>query len=111
MSDLQKNIIVRAQFEGFHRYKDAPPDVFFLSSFHRHIFHVEVKYPITSDRQLEFFQEKKKLLKFLNTELAGKEFEFSCEMIAELILAKFPYASYASVFEDNENGSEVYRKE
>ena len=108
-------IIIRTQFEGCHYWKDAPLEVDFLRAPHRHIFHVEVKLPVShNDRELEFFLVKRFLDDAIDKlypsfELKNK----SCEMIAEEILKaiqdKFGFKKdvSVSVSEDNENGSVV----
>jgi len=108
-------IIVRTQFERSHYWKDAPLEVDFLRAPHRHIFHVEVKLPVThNDRDLEFFVIKR----FLDGTIVKLHPSFelkdkSCVMIAEGILKaiqdKFGFKKdvSVSVSEDNENGSVV----
>ena len=41
---MQKStsIIVRTQFEGFHKYVHAPDEVSYLRQLHRHIFILDV---------------------------------------------------------------------
>jgi hypothetical protein len=72
------------------------------------MFYVEVKFAVTHDnREIEFLTMKAKIDKYLSENYDGKFiYSKSCEMIAEEILNEFK-ASFVSVFEDNENGSEV----
>ena len=103
-------IHVVTRFEGFHRWKDAPEDVAFLRAFHRHVFNVRVYIAVTHDnRQVEFFQFRRKLDDYIKATLAGREFELSCEQIAKMILEAFPQATAVEVKEDDENGAIVER--
>lgn len=105
---LKRRIFVTAQFVGFHRWKNAPEEVAFLRSFHRHLFHVKVFFDVShGDRDLEFFQEKEKVDDFLKRSFSGAQFDGSCEFIAEKILAAIPYAVACEVSEDGENGAIV----
>ena len=108
-------IIVRTQFEGCHFWKDAPLEVDFLRAPHRHIFHVEVRLPVThNDRDLEFFMVKRFLQDAIDKlypsfELKGKSCEMMCEDILKAVQDKFGFKKdvSVSVFEDAENGSVV----
>lgn len=101
---------VVTKFEAFHRWVDAPADVAFLRSYHRHVFNVRVYIPVTHDnRQVEFFQFRRKVDVYITTTLAGREFELSCEQIAKMILETFPEAVAVEVKEDDENGALVER--
>ena len=109
---MEKYIIVKTQFEGFHCWPNAPTEVMFLRNSHRHIFYVVAKIPITSDRQLEFFIVKKTIDDYIKSIYIGPD--ASCESIAENI-AKYIQEAYqirtditVQVFEDNENGAEVH---
>ena len=110
---MKKLIVVRTQFEGTHRYPDAPDEVAFLRYPHRHVFHVELQIEVYhDDRELEFIIVKRDLdayIKWMFESCIDK----SCEAMAELI------RSYAherwgehrlvnvGVFEDGENGAWV----
>jgi hypothetical protein len=106
---MLKQIIVRLQVEGLHRWKDCPIDeVSFLRDRHRHIFHIEARKRVShNDRDVEIILFKRQLESFLGAEPI--EFgDMSCEMIAEKILLEFD-CDYVQVLEDNENGA-VIRK-
>jgi 6-pyruvoyl-tetrahydropterin synthase len=107
---MKTRIVIRTRFEAVHQYEDCPiKGVEYLKYPHRHMFYVEVKFAVTHDnREIEFLTMKAQIDKYLS-ENYDKKFLFSksCEMIAEDILSQFN-ASFVSVFEDNENGSEVY---
>lgn len=114
---MSKFIIVRTQYEGIHRYKNAPKQVEFLRTYHRHIFHIETKIEVFhNDRDLEFIMVKQAINtyfdSFLNRFDVYEMGDQSCEMIAENLI-KFLKTKYGerkitvSVFEDNENGAVV----
>ena len=76
-------IVVRTQYEGFHRYPNAgeiDPRIKFLEEPHRHMFHVTAKIAVTHlDRELEFFLVKWDLEEFIK----GGDMDYkSCEMMA-----------------------------
>lgn len=109
---MNKFIFVKNQFEGFHRYKDAPDEVSFLRNLHRHIFYVKVTIQVFhNERELEFFIIKRNIEKFIDE---NNFFDnASCEYIAERIY-NFIYDVYKNnrkicveVSEDNENGAIV----
>ena len=111
------NVIVKLQVEGLHCWPDAAeifPEVGFLSDSHRHIFHIICKKRVNhDDRDVEFIIFKRDILEYLR----GKYFDedirchnfksMSCEMISRELMDEFDL-KYCSVFEDNENGSEIY---
>lgn len=104
-------IKVRWQFEGFHTYKDAPPEVEFLKFAHRHLFKCSAKIEVFhEDRELEFFIVQRILKSKFND---GNMDNQSCESIAKSIVI-FLSQTYGSnrkisveVSEDGENSSVV----
>jgi len=109
---MKKTILIKTRFTMLHRWVAANKKVAFLSSFHRHIFHVELEIGVTdSDRELEFFMVIDALDSFLKS--FPQKSNVSCEMIAEKICrwAKKTYGPSRSylcrVLEDGENGSVV----
>lgn len=104
-------IKVRWQFEGFHTYKDAPAEVDFLKSEHRHLFKCAAKIEVFhEDRELEFFIVQRNLKSKFND---GNMNNKSCESIAKEIVL-FLMQQYGSnrivsveVSEDGENSSVV----
>lgn len=109
---MKSSIVVRTNFEGIHRYADAPQEVAFLQEPHRHVFYVEVEMEVFhDDRELEFIMVKRNLNKFLYTKPFG--IRSSCEQMATEII-RFLVETYGerqmivSVFEDGENGGKVY---
>ena len=114
---MKTNIIVTLQVEGVHHWPNAKnvfPEVGFLSRAHRHIFHITAKKQVThDDRDVEFIMFKRDIIEYLEHEyfnFESRTHEFgakSCEMLAKEILEEFDCV-YVSVFEDDENGAEVY---
>lgn len=107
-------IIVRTQKEGIHCYPNAPKEVEFLKSPHRHMFHIEAEIQVFhDDRELEFIIVKRDLDNWLQLNVDYK----SCEMIAKDIL-DYLHSRWdcsdrytrVDVFEDGENGARVVRK-
>lgn len=106
---MLKLIIIRTQFEGFHKWSGAPEEHKYLSNSHRHIFHVEARKMVTdSDREIEFIDLKRKLTNYCRVTYEDKVFGYSCEHIAEHLLKHFDFDS-VQVMEDNENGAIVYK--
>jgi hypothetical protein len=108
IKETKSQIFVKTSFEGYHRYLDAPDEVFYLRTFHRHIFHVTVIIDVFhNDRDIEFHLFKK----FVNGIIKDNDFDCkSCEMIiddlAEAIALKYPNRGMTiSVSEDGENGA------
>lgn len=104
-------IVVKLQFEAIHKWESCPyDDVSFLRNSHRHIFYVCAKKEIFhNDRDIEFIRFKREIDEYINVNFRGKDLDnMSCEMIAESIIEKFG-ADFVSVFEDDENGVEVWR--
>ena len=83
MEEIKIVVWVQTLFEGFHRWLYTPNNVKFLREYHRHIFKIKLGVEVTGDdREVEFFQLKRKVDEYINKNYQGKYFEFSCEMIA-----------------------------
>lgn len=55
-------IMVKHQYEGFHSYAGAPPEVKFLADTHRHLFKVDVTIEVGhDDREIEFMMVQRRL--------------------------------------------------
>ena len=114
---MNTNVIVKLQVEGIHNWPDAAevfPEVAFLSEHHRHMFHITCKKKVNhDDRDVEFIMFKRDIQEYLYDKyykgLVRCHFfkSMSCEMIARELYEKFDL-EYCSVFEDNENGAEIY---
>jgi len=106
---MRKYIVIKTQFEAIHCWPDCDiPAVAFLSLPHRHIFYVVVKWTINdNNREKEFIMQKRGVELFLGTWSRRDIGGMSCEDIAETLLKEFK-ADFVSVFEDNENGAEIW---
>lgn len=99
------------RFEGFHRWKDAPVGVGFLSEYHRHVFHVTARVKVTHlNRDIEFITLKEEIQSYASRRWGGNHFEDSCETIAQTILEFFGLDE-VTVSEDGENGATVQKVE
>ena len=101
-------IWITTQFEGFHKYPNAPEEVSFLREAHRHIFHVRVWIEVFhNDRDIEFILFKQ----FVNSIVKENNLDYkSCEMISDdlqfLISERYPERKIMiEISEDLENGS------
>lgn len=101
-------IWITTQFEGFHKYPDAPAGVEFLKDLHRHQFHLKIWAEIFhNDRDIEFILFKR----YIDSLIKENNFNFkSCEMISDdlqkEISSKYPDRQIRiEVSEDKENGS------
>jgi len=100
---------VTDQFVGHHRWKEAPEAVSFLRGWHRHVFHVKVGVGVGhGDREVEFFQFKSRLRRFIRSKFEGARFDYSCEDIGHCVLEALT-ADWVEVSEDGENGAKVTR--
>lgn len=105
-------IIVKTQFEDYHKWSKAPKEVAFLRSIHRHIFFVEIETEVThDDRELEFFMVKKVLDEAIERFIKPMPPSKSCEQMAlklrGLLTVEYNRDFIVRIFEDNQNGVEV----
>lgn len=106
---MKRNIVVKFTVDGFHYWKDAPPERAYLANKHRHLFHIQVQLEVFhQDREVEFHD----LLDFCKSQVQPGDFGGrSCEMIAEELTVKlkdrYNRKTIVSVFEDNEVGAVV----
>ena len=107
---MKKFVVIKTDFPATHHWPDCPiPEVNFLKHPHRHLFYVVMKFRVGhNDRDIEFINMKMDVEDFIMREyynqFLGKK---SCEDIAEELMNDFK-ADFVSVFEDNENGAEIY---
>ena len=107
---MKKYIVVKLQFEALHRWSDCDiPEVIFLKYLHRHIFHVVVKWAVDdNNREKEFIMCKRDVEEWITDNWRGRNLDSkSCEDMAEILSRQFT-ADFVSVFEDNENGAEIW---
>lgn len=102
-------IWITTQFEGFHKYPDAPDEVKFLQNTHRHLFKIKVYIEVRhNDREIEFFMFKRFIEKyFKTTQLVNKSCEMISDELCEYIRDEYPNRKIKiEVSEDGENGCE-----
>jgi hypothetical protein len=114
---MKTNVIAKLEVEGLHNWPAAQsvfPEVGFLANMHRHKWFITAKKKVNhDDRDVEFIMFKRDIEEWLKTtyyNALSRTHEFgakSCEMLAKEIMEEFDCV-YVSVFEDNENGAEVY---
>jgi len=98
------------QFEGYHRWLNAPDEVAFLRFKHRHIFHCKVHIEqLHHDRDIEYILCRHWLIGDVVARLDREDLG-SCEMIAEAIgkeiQLRYTDRLYkVDVSEDGENGA------
>lgn len=102
-------VFARTRVEGFHFWKDAPPEVEFLRVRHRHLFGVEVEVEVAhDDRDVEFIIMKREIERyFAEHPIDGPE---SCELIAvrlrdHLAASRGWRVRRITIDEDGENGA------
>lgn len=106
-------IIINFQFEATHSWPNCNiPEVSFLKSPHRHMFHVEMKRPVRhNDRDVEFIKFKRDVLKYVRENWEGKDLGHrSCENLACFLASQFG-CTYVKVMEDGENGAEYEKQD
>lgn len=108
---MKIRVFCTTQFEGFHCWPDAPREVDYLRSVHRHVFHVRVEKIVNhNDRDVEFITLKHEV----NSTIAELQREqsatvlptWSCETWATKLLERLKL-SKCEVSEDGENGAIV----
>ena len=109
-------VMVKLAVDGCHNFPKAAelfPEVAFLASRHRHMFHFTVACKVThSDRDKEFIMLKRDVIDYINKQYYNnytRTCEFgskSCEMLAQEVLERFD-AEWVECWEDLENGARV----
>ena len=99
-------------FEGFHAWPEAPDEVAFLRTPHRHQFHVRAEVEVAhQDRHVEFILLKRELARACTvrcSEAREAVERWSCEQWAQWLLDTFNLYR-VEVSEDDENGAVVER--
>ncbi|HEY9282330.1 MAG TPA: hypothetical protein VIP46_02650 [Pyrinomonadaceae bacterium] len=94
-------------FAGFHQWKQAPPEVAFLRTPHRHLFHVRAEWEVGhDDRDKEFFICKRRLDAEIAATVGDATVEWSCERWAVHLIDRLGLVK-CEVSEDGENGAVV----
>lgn len=106
-------IWVTFKLPGIHCYPNAPEDVAYLRSPHRHMFGFKVSIEVFhGDRELEFHQFKNWLVSLYQQgtlELNHKSCEMISDELAEHIVGKYPDRKIViTVDEDEECGSSSF---
>ena len=110
----EQNIWVTFKKHGVHRYPDAPEEVAYLRSPHRHLFGFKVEITVFhDDREIEFHMFQNWLLALYDKDDLQLDYK-SCEMIAQDIIQAI-YSRYdctnrtvtVEVDEDGECGARV----
>lgn len=114
---MKTNVIAKIELDGLHNWPGAQgifPEVGFLSNMHRHKWYITAKKKVNhDDRDVEFIMFGRDIKDYLHHEYYDSESRthmfdsMSCEMLAKEIMEEFKCV-YVSVFEDDENGAEVY---
>jgi hypothetical protein len=112
-------VIATFAVNGFHAWSEAPPELVYLRSRHRHLFTFKLEARVGhDDRQIEFHQLQRAGRYFVGELFPhggnGGELEFgsrSCEMIAAELLTRMTkegwMLSAVEVWEDGECGGRV----
>ena len=114
--NTKTTVIVKLALEGAHHFakaKELFPEVAFLASRHRHIFHIKLsKEVFHDDRDIEFLVFKRGVSEYLKENyhsITSNMLEFdnmSCEAIARELRDYF-HCEWVEVWEDDENGARV----
>lgn len=108
---MKKFVTIRTQFPAVHCWPDCNiPSVGYLIFPHRHLFVVKMSWEVSdNNRQIEFISKKQDANKYIAKHFYDKDLRsMSCEDIAEKLLNRFN-ADSISVFEDGENGCELFK--
>lgn len=108
----RRRVFVTTTVEGFHRWPDAPEEVYYLAHVHRHLFHVRVEWEVGhEEREIEFHTALKWVRSVVQDYFLGEPVDFgarSCESIARAfynVLEVKP--ARVEVSEDGECGAVV----
>lgn len=105
-------IIIQFQIPALHCWPEAPQEVSFLRSPHRHVFHYKVWLNVNhNNRDLEFILLKGQMREWVKERYAGNAGHRSCEQLAEE-LGEYCFAQgwqplSIEVYEDGENAGGV----
>lgn len=116
---MRKAILVKYEFVGYHKWANASDAVAFLRNDHRHMFHIEIEFPVNhNDRDLEFYLMREQIKSAIGSIykdheifIKGKTVE-SCEQIGEDLANMLNEAGrewiVIRVSEDGDNGAVIY---
>lgn len=108
---MKRYIYITTQFEGIHRYENAPERVDFLRNYHRHLFKIRLQVQVEhNERDIEFIMFKQDVETYIQVHFVNKQLDASCETIAEELIKYVQHEYYGKkviceVSEDGENGA------
>ena len=108
---MKRYIYITTQFEGLHRYENAPEEVLFLRNYHRHLFKIRLQIQVEhNERDIEFIMCKHAIDNYIFQKYLDMKVNSSCETIAEELInyTKSIYGNrkvICEVSEDGENGA------
>lgn len=107
--DTTTSVTVTFSYEGIHAYPDAPDEVAFLRTPHRHVFHVEASLEVFhDDRDVEFILLKRELQRVVSGDMNNKSCEMAAREIVHYLHYKYPMRKCkVTVSEDKENSATV----
>lgn len=105
---IQSDIVIRFQQEGFHQWHEATGERSYLAHRHRHLFHVEVSLEVRhDDREVELHDLRDFCIsRFPGGEMGGKSCEQMAEELGHLIRQQYPDRQVSvGFFEDGDCGA------
>lgn len=106
---MKTKLWISFEFEGWHRWKDAPAEHAYLAARHRHLFKCRAEFVVShNDREFEFIAKKREAIQTAQILQQTEDDceEWSCEEWATRLLLSLD-ASEVEVSEDGENGAKV----
>lgn len=109
---MKREIIIKFDIEGFHKYEKAPEQVAFLRDLHRHTFKVKCGIKVNhNERDKELFMVRGEIIDYIN-ESYGIPADFgnmSVESIAQDILefGKEDGMIWVEVWEEDTGGGRI----
>lgn len=114
MINIGTIVFCTLRFEALHHCPPevCPKEVEYLTSPHRHEFHVRCEARVFGkNRDIEFISMKHQISEFVTANYHKKDIDMtSCEMIAHEILGEFDFLNRVEVSEDGENGAIAIRE-
>ena len=103
-------VFATLRFEAWHCWPEAPKRVKYLSSMHRHMFHVKLEKTVSHDRrQIEFITMKQEAQAYIESlKKLTESGVWSCEKWASELIERLNLNA-CEVSEDGENGARVER--
>ena len=102
-------IFVKFTIDGFHCWESAPENRKYLSSNHRHLFHVNIRTFVDhDDREIEFHDllDYAKL-KFPGGQMGGMSCEMMAKQLGEKLVKRFKRDFLVEISEDGECGAGI----